>query len=193
MAFAPTIACDGGSARHHGGTTPPGGAGGGGTSNRPRGAVVEIALGTDHGCARYRGGQLRCWGGNAFGQLGNGTTEPSPAAVDAVDFAVTTQVVAGDGFTCALDDAAGVWCFGRNDEGQLGDGNGGPGRAASTAAVAVRGLSDVTQLAAGRSHVCALRRAGTVVCWGSNRDGQLGIGPTPYGWTATPMAVTGLP
>lgn len=39
--------------------------------------VVELAAGGDSGCARLvTDGAVRCWGANAFGQLGDGTTEP---------------------------------------------------------------------------------------------------------------------
>ena len=184
LVLAPIVAmllasgCDTGTARRYPGTTPPGGgsggSGGGDTSSRPRGEVVEVTLGADHGCARYKGGQLRCWGGNAFGQLGNGTNEPALEAIDATDFGVVTQIAAGDGFTCAMVDDGSVWCFGRNEDGQLGDGNGGPGRGSSNRAVQVRGLNDVTSLVAGKSHACALRKGGAVVCWGVNAAGQMG-------------------
>jgi alpha-tubulin suppressor-like RCC1 family protein len=43
--------------------------------------VVQIALGTDHSCALQQDGSARCWGDNAYGQLGTGTiydyTEPT--------------------------------------------------------------------------------------------------------------------
>ncbi len=40
----------------------------------------------------------------------------------------------------------------------------------------VNGLTDVVDVHAGREHVVALRANGTVVTWGSNAMGQLGIG-----------------
>jgi alpha-tubulin suppressor-like RCC1 family protein len=36
-------------------------------------------------------------------------------------------------------------------------------------------LTGVTSVAAGRGHTCAVRVDSTVVCWGDNRSGQLGI------------------
>jgi hypothetical protein len=35
-----------------------------------------VATGTDHTCSVGSDGTPRCWGGNAFGQIGDGTTLP---------------------------------------------------------------------------------------------------------------------
>jgi alpha-tubulin suppressor-like RCC1 family protein len=48
----------------------------------------------------------------------------------------------------------------------------------------------VVQLAAGKSHACALMGDGTVRCWGSNYRGQLGDGTTTF--RSAPVAVSGL-
>ena len=36
--------------------------------------LAGIGVGVYHSCARTRSGAVYCWGGNQFGQLGNGTT-----------------------------------------------------------------------------------------------------------------------
>lgn len=54
----------------------------------------------------------------------------------------------------------------------------------------VAGLTDVTAIAAGRSHSLALKSDGTVWAWGSNEYGQLGIGSTVD--SAVPVQVGGL-
>ena len=45
-------------------------------------------------------------------------------------------------------------------------------------------------IAAGENHSCAIKPNATVVCWGRNQEGQLGIGA--YGNRYTPVAVVGL-
>lgn len=50
---------------------------------------------------------------------------------------------------------------------------------------------NVTQLALGADHSCALLKSGTVKCWGSNQYGQLGIGSIG-GTKASPVDVSSL-
>ena len=117
---------------------------------------------------------VRCFGSNTEGQLGDGTTtlRSSPRTVPGLGFVV--QLSAGSRFTCAVVINGTVSCWGRNDEGQLGDGTTTDRLSPTT----VPGLTDVVQVAAGTSHACALRRDGTVRCWGSNADGRLGDNTT---------------
>ena len=49
--------------------------------------VTTVAAGTYHSCAVTSAGGVHCWGGNAFGLLGDGTTtyRPTPVAVTGLD------------------------------------------------------------------------------------------------------------
>ena len=68
-----------------------------------------------------------------------------------------------------------VWTWGSNDFGQLGNGT---VSASPTGPAAVAGVSDVVEMEGGREHIIALTASGQVYVWGSNENGQLGVGGT---------------
>jgi alpha-tubulin suppressor-like RCC1 family protein len=85
-----------------------------------------------------------------------------------------SRVSHGRDHACALANDGTVWCWGSNASGKLGRGTfGGP---ESSIPAQVQGLSGVQVVVAARTHTCALKLDKTVVCWGGNFDGQLGIG-----------------
>ena len=74
-----------------------------------------------HSCAVVAGG-IQCWGANGYGQLGNGSTNPSHTPVQATPAGSGASAIAAGGFhSCALV-AGGIQCWGDNGSGQLGDG-----------------------------------------------------------------------
>jgi alpha-tubulin suppressor-like RCC1 family protein len=146
--------------------------------------VGDLSTGGSHSCAVLADGSARCWGGGAFGQLGG-------AAVDSGTFAVASpgapwkQVVAGLRHTCALSTAGEVYCWGRDGEGQLGDG---AALQVTAPQAAVVGARDLTAIAAGGEHTCALTTTGAVLCWGRGDFGQLATAD-PTG-SSSPVPVT---
>jgi alpha-tubulin suppressor-like RCC1 family protein len=83
------------------------------------------------------------------------------------------KIAVGTSHTCALSSAGTAQCWGRNNYGQLGDGT----TADHITPAPVTGLaSGVADLDSGDSHTCAVTDAGSVLCWGSNSNGQLGNG-----------------
>jgi len=150
-------------------------------------SVVEVAGGGYFTCARYSDARLRCWGQGDEGALGYGSLEDRLSPGDPLDLLGVTAVGAGSYTTCAVAGSdAHVECWGRGDAGNLGNGS----FANSSSPVRVSGLTGVTQIALGETHVCALSTSATVSCWGNNGLGQLGNGTTAS--SATPQVVPGL-
>jgi alpha-tubulin suppressor-like RCC1 family protein len=159
--------------------------------------VVSVALGAAHTCAATNLGKVACWGSNADGQLGNGTTNdgsapvfvpgletalpPGAPSISATPGPLPTAlqgmriplITAGSAHTCLRTAGGGVKCWGYNRFGQLGDDT----TADRNQPVEVSGLTaGVTAVEAGLWHTCALTVQGAVKCWGNNEYGQLGDG-----------------
>ena len=156
--------------------------------------VHQLALSDTHSCAVNASGAVKCWGeisllGIGFDDLdgfGDGYIEmgdvlpylslPTGRSVDMIE--------AGGSHTCAVLDNNDLVCWGANDAGQLGLGNTTHigddvdeiGDDFST--VSLPSGRTVDELALGADHTCALLDDASIVCWGDNTYGQLGIGNT---------------
>lgn len=83
-------------------------------------AVTALDVGDDHVCALGTDRSVWCWGNNAHGALGDGTTTSHAQPVRVLSDA--TAVSTGGAHSCAIGVDTKVRCWGRNVEGQLGDG-----------------------------------------------------------------------
>lgn len=139
--------------------------------------VTALAAGGEHTCALNRQGRVLCWGSNASGQLGSGRMfeiRDTPAEVEGLS-GKAQAIAAGRNHTCALLERGEIECWGDNIVGQLGADEASTGGVLSP--VRVQGLGGRAQaITAGAEHTCALTERGEVLCWGSNREGQLGDG-----------------
>jgi alpha-tubulin suppressor-like RCC1 family protein len=131
--------------------------------------VQDIALGYWQGCAVV-GGSAKCWGYNAYGNLGNNSTSDSlvPVQVQGLTTGVTNISVSFY-HSCAIVDG-GAQCWGFNASGSLGSNS----TVDSKVPVQVTGLTSgarVTHLAVGALVSCAVV-SGAVQCWGAGRLGN---------------------
>lgn len=139
-------------------------------------AVTGIASGNEHTCL-ISDGTVWCSGANARGQLGNGTTTKSLAFVPSL---VTDAVYvdAGGDSTCAVRTDRTLWCWGNVVTGlSVKSGRAAVVRSVRSTPVQVP-LANVSTVAVGATHACAVLTNDTVSCWGSNQVGQLGNGTT---------------
>ena len=132
--------------------------------------VRRLTEGREHACALLADGSVACWGGNRYGQVGNGTlvsTVLEPFVVPLPSAAVSVD--AGDRHTCAALDDGRVYCWGDNRSGQLG-----PNADLRNPEPILQPIDSVVRVGAGGRFSCAIRRNGTLWCWGDNTDGELG-------------------
>jgi alpha-tubulin suppressor-like RCC1 family protein len=129
-----------------------------------------------HSLAVKRDGTLWAWGGNYFGQVGDGTTtfktQPTQVGTDTV----WASVAAGGYHSLAIQKNGTLWAWGFNGYFQLGDGT----TTYKTQPTQVGTDTVWESIAAGESHTLAIKSTGTLWAWGLNGSGQLGNGTTTY-------------
>jgi len=154
--------------------------------------AVQLAVGALHSCALLDDQTVKCWGGNDYGQLGQGDMGSrgdvqgelgdSLAPVDLGSGAKAKAVAAGSSHTCALLDDGRVKCWGANYWGQSGWGDYSPrGTVAGQMGDALPSVElgtgrTAVAIGAGDAFTCALLDDATVKCWGTNASGELGQG-----------------
>jgi alpha-tubulin suppressor-like RCC1 family protein len=138
--------------------------GAGGAIWRARPSPVPVLENTGAVAARgqatcvLRAGEVACFGKGAEGALGGRDNDDQPSPTPVRIPAGVVEIATGAAGGCARTLDRQIWCWGH-----------GVG-----AAPALRsGISAADGITVGRAHACALSR-GRVLCWGENRDGQLG-------------------
>ncbi|MCC7540296.1 MAG: hypothetical protein IT379_29020 [Deltaproteobacteria bacterium] len=92
----------------------------------PAGATaIAAAVGGAHTCAIVEGATVACWGANAAGQLGDGSTDDRALAVAVRGLSRVVAIAAGGeanggGHTCAIDRSGAAYCWGRGGQYQTG-------------------------------------------------------------------------
>jgi len=152
------------------------------------GAVKSLAAHWQHTCAILADETLACWGNNASGQLGDGTTSNRSQPTAVAGLTNVVAVATGLSHTCAMF-AGGIRCWGSNSEGQIGVGTM-DATAPVTQPALVSIVDDPVAIDAGAQHTCVVRVSGQVYCWGQNSAGQLGDGSMSS--IPEPVPVSGL-
>jgi alpha-tubulin suppressor-like RCC1 family protein len=154
------------------------------------GGIDHLAVGTFFSCAIVDGGQqIRCWGDNFEGALGDGTNVGSAAAVAVVQtFATPVQeLVAGTANSCIRDAQGRVFCWGGM---ALSDSVPGVDTIYDEPTLVNVGAKPVASIAAGFRHLCLRYEDGTVGCFGTSYFGALGMEGTVA--SATPLMIADL-
>ena len=133
----------------------------------------------DTSVALATSGAVFAWGGNIYGQIGDGTTMSrlTPVRVRLPSGVKVTAVREGGVFTMALTTKGQVLAWGNNNYGELGDGST-QNRVLPVRARLPKGVT-VTAISAGYNSALALTSSGRVLSWGANIIGQLGDGAAP--------------
>jgi alpha-tubulin suppressor-like RCC1 family protein len=85
--------------------------------------VVAIAAGGQAAYALAADGVVWAWGGNGYGQLGDGTLRASATPVRVARLRRVLAIAAGGTSAYAMSADGNVWAWGSNAYGQLGDGS----------------------------------------------------------------------
>ncbi len=136
--------------------------------------------GGDHTCGVSVAGDAYCWGPNALGAIGDGTTTDRrhPALIGQ---GLGLQLPIITAHTCAVTASGQAYCWGPDESGQLGDGS--PTYATEVSQVQpvpVAGRLAFSSVRAGQNHTCAVATSGDAYCWGANNDAQLGRDTATY-------------
>jgi alpha-tubulin suppressor-like RCC1 family protein len=182
------------------------------TGTAPLTGVTDIAVGSKHNCV-LRSGGVYCWGDNAYGMLGDGTTLDKKLPVATLNMASgVSQISAAlayfyDGSasswrsaTCAVKTDGTVWCWGRCAERQCGYSATPTANVTSPVQVQVDDnrdgvpegpLTGATSVTMGALVSCAIMSDTTAKCWGTNVGGIVGDGTTTNRFFAGPVVGIG--
>jgi alpha-tubulin suppressor-like RCC1 family protein len=159
---------------------------------------ASVSAGWRHTCGLTTGADAYCWGDNAYGQLGDGSTTASAVPVAVAGGLKFASISAGEAQTCAVTPAGAAYCWGSFSG--LGTGT----KAQLTwcvrdhdctpTPVPVAGGLVFSSVSAGQWHSCGVTLAGKGYCWGWwTEDGALGVDPDCIhaGCGETPEPVAG--
>jgi alpha-tubulin suppressor-like RCC1 family protein len=145
----------------------------------------QIAAGYKHTCGIDRDGKAYCWGGPAYGEIGDGGGSPRPSPSAVAGGHTFKAITGGRRHTCGITTAGTAYCWGWEEYGQIGNGIAHYWSAWTPESVHVD--QKFKAISAGADHTCALTTTGVAMCWG--RGGTLGNGTSTL--SSVPVYVGG--
>ncbi len=149
--------------------------------------LKRVSVGTGHSCAIRDDGALFCWGRTMSGKGGSAGMRNAPAR-DPSQLGTDTdwrEIAVGQQHTCGIRGRGDLYCWGRNDFFELGIGSSSPDDTRLYAVPVLVGRDgDWSSVALGDFHSCAIKRDGSLFCFGRAAEGQIGTGST-----STPIAL----
>jgi alpha-tubulin suppressor-like RCC1 family protein len=145
-------------------------------------SISSLVAATSFNLALLGDGTVAAWGGNVYGQLGDdghkANWELGRSHISVSGLTGVKALAAANQHALALMSDGTVRAWGDNQEGQLGDGKGGfesvTGQNERVPRT-VEGLSHVAAITAGGASNFVLLENGTVMAWGFNGNGELGV------------------
>ena len=132
------------------------------------------AGGNNHMLAIDEEGNLWAWGGNSYGQLGDGTNVDRENPIQISTERKFKEVSAGSLHSLAIDEEGKLWSWGRNEKGQLG--NNTITNSNNLIRVQMEESLSFKMIATGKVNSMAIDENGNLWAWGDNSYGQLGDG-----------------
>ena len=123
-------------------------------------------------------GIVTCWGDTSLDQQQSSSGSSAPGAALPQPW---SSIAVGADHVCGLTGSGAVSCWGADNADQLGNQSimtkcVPSGSKCSAVPLPIEVGSGVLEIAAGDSHTCARYAGGSVACWGSDGEGQLGNG-----------------
>ena len=148
--------------------------------------LPQISSSGNHTCVALSSDNIKCWGNNEAGQLGNGEASATPvhSAVSVVGLTDVVKIYTGGLTTCALlkDNSIKCWGFAYPENSTYYH--------YYTYPVPLLGFNNIKDVSIGWQHICVLTNDDMVKCWGYNQEGELGDGSNDY--KKEPVLVKGL-